>query len=257
MSDLFTLLQKSKHPLVKKLIAHFGQYAPYRFLSPWLKGPKSEVVKQSQFFVDDCLYSLNKANKSCIQINPDWTAYLISNNKVLLDFSYWNLLQFAQAKNPNVPNIASKLIEPITKTSLNRQRNFWNLVLKENDSLKCIYTGKPLRVGSFKIIHFVPWGFVSHNQMWNLIPVDKSVSSSKDNKLPVLDKHFDAFVDIQYEAINRVYKQNPKMKLLDDYFILGSTIGDVIKKPRADFKQIYYKTISPLIEIASNSGFEF
>jgi len=75
------------------------------------------VVEQSQFFKDDCLYSLNINNEKSIEINPLWEEYLITNNKILLDFAYWNLLQYLQTRNPNVPNIGNKLIKPIERGS--------------------------------------------------------------------------------------------------------------------------------------------
>ena len=257
LDDLYEIIQSSTDTRVNNLIIHFDQHVPFRFLSPWLNGSNKEIMMQSQLFKNDCLYSLNLIGGNFIEINPLWTEYLISNNKILLDFSYWNLLKYLQTRNPNVPNIGNKLIKPSMRLSLNRQRNFWNLVLDETDSFKCIYTGKTLELGNFDIEHFIPWSFVSHDQMWNLIPADSSVNCSKSNKLPSLDKYFNSFVDIQYKAINIVSNKNPNMRLLEDYLILGSSISDIAKKPYSEFKEKYYKILSPLIQIASNSGFQF
>ena len=256
LDDLFILLKGTTNNQVNKLIFHFEQLVPYRFLSPWIKGSKIEVIQKSQSFQNNCLYKLNRNINNSIEINSDLSNYLIKNNKILIDFSYWNLLQYLQVRNPNVPNIGNKLIKPIIRGSLTNQRNFWNLVLKEIGTLKCIYTGKTLYVGTFDIEHFIPWSFVSHDQLWNLIPADSSVNSSKNNKLPPLEKYFDSFVDIQYKAINVIFNKNPKLKLLEDYLILGSNINDILQKPYSDFKQKYYEIISPLIQIALNSGFE-
>ena len=257
LSDLYEILQNSTNPLVNNLILHFDQHVPFRFLSPWINGSKRDVVEQSQYFKNNCLYSLNTNINKQIEINPHWVEYLTTNNKILLDFTYWNLLQYLQTRNPNVPNIGNKLIKPIIRGSLTKQRDFWNLVLSETASLKCIYTGRSLQVGNFDVEHFIPWSFVSHDQMWNLIPADSSINCSKSNKLPPLDKYFDSFVDMQYEAIKIVFDKKPKIKLLEDYMILGSGINDIVQKPYSEFKEKYYKVLSPLIQIASNSGFEF
>ncbi|MGV8964367.1 MAG: HNH endonuclease domain-containing protein [Candidatus Saccharimonadaceae bacterium] len=257
LDDLFEILQNSTDPWVSNLIHHFEQYVPYRFLSPWLKGSKNEVVQQSQYFKNDCLYSLNTIGNNCIEINPLWNEYLITNSKILLDFSYWNLLQYLQTRNPNVPNIGNKLIKPIVRKSLNRQRSFWNLVLDESDSLKCIYTGKILQRGKFDVEHFIPWSFVSHDQLWNLIPADSSVNCSKSNKLPPLERYFDSFVEMQYKAIKIILNKQSGIKMLEDYLIIGSCITDIVEKPYYEFKEKYYKVLSPLIQIASNSGFEY
>jgi len=208
LNDLFLLLQNSTNPLVNKLIIHFEQLVPYRFISPWIKGSKNEVIKKSQNYNNNCLYSLNIDDTNCVHINPDWRDYLYKNNKILLDFSYWNLLQYLQIRNPNVPNIGNKLIKPIVRANLNNQRRFWNLVLNEIGPIKCIYTGKSLQVGNYDIEHFIPWSFVSHDQLWNLIPADSSVNSSKSNKLPPLERYFESFVTTQYEAINIAFSNN-------------------------------------------------
>ncbi|WP_367268579.1 HNH endonuclease domain-containing protein [uncultured Pedobacter sp.] len=38
--------------------------------------------------------------------------------------------------------------------------------------------------GSFAVEHFIPYAFVSHDLIWNLIPADPSFNSRKNNKLP-------------------------------------------------------------------------
>lgn len=254
--ELYNILKSSTDPTVVRLIFHFDQHVPFRFLSPWIRGTRSEVVEESQAYADNCLYSLNIRDERYIEINPIWEDYLISHNKILLDFTYWNLLLYLQRRNPNVPNIGNKLIKPIERGSLTRQRQFWNLVLHECENLKCIYTGKPLEIDNYDVEHFIPWSFVSHDEMWNLIPADSSVNRSKSNKLPS-DVYFSSFADLQYNGIKTVFEKHPRIKLLEDYLILGSSISDIIQKPIGEFKEKYYKVVSPLIQIASNSGFEF
>ena len=257
VNELFILLQNSTNAQIIKLIIHFEQLVPYRFLSPWIKGSKNEVIMKSQDFTENCLYSLHGGVTKAVEINPDWSEYLIKNNKILLDFSYWNLLKYLQVRNPNVPSIGNKLIKPIIRGSLNKQRNFWNIILSEMDSFHCIYTGKELHKNLYDIEHFIPWSFVSHDQLWNLIPADSSVNSSKSNKLPSMEKYFDSFVRIQFEALKIAVHIKPKTKLLEDYLVLGSSLNDIIQKPYPVFKEKYYKLISPLMQIANNSGFEY
>ena len=254
--NLYKLLQNTENPSVNKLIFHFEQLVPYRFLSPWIKGSKTEVIRKSQNFTGNCLYRLNQENTKTIEINPAWKDYLLFNSKILLDFSYWNLLQYLQIRNPNIPNIGNKLIKPIKRENLSRQRNFWNFVISETRYLKCIYTGKKLQPGDYDIEHFIPWSFVSHNQLWNLIPADSSVNSSKGNKLPSLEKYFESFVTVHYDAINIAVKKNLNPKLLEDYLTLGPNIEIIGQRSYAVFKEKYYQLISPLIQIAGNSGFE-
>jgi hypothetical protein len=256
--ELYEILSNNNNLEIKRLIMHFDQLVPYRFLSPWINGRKQEVISLSQTFSNNCLYKIDLNRNREILINPDWQDYLFVNQKILFDFAYWNLLKYLQNRNPNVPNISNKLIKPSVRNNLSKQRRFWNIVFDEIELFECIYTSKVLsKETSFDIDHFVPWSFVSHDQMWNLLPVDSSINSSKNNKLPNIEKYFDEFTKRQYQAIKIVSSKNPSNQFLEDYLVLGSSIKDIINKPFYEFKDNYYKVINPLIQIANNSGFEF
>jgi hypothetical protein len=82
-------------------------------------------------------------HEETIEINPEWRNYLTANTKILKDFCFWNLALYLQSKNPNVPDIPNKLIKPALRNSLTKQRTqFWDLVLRELGSVRCIYTGE-------------------------------------------------------------------------------------------------------------------
>jgi hypothetical protein len=171
---------------------------------------------------------------------------------VLKDFCYWNLVIFLQAKNPSVPDIASKLIKPAVRNSLIKQRTqFWDIVIKELGAITCIYTGEKLTVGNYAVEHFIPYSFVSHDLIWNLIPANKSFNSSKSDKLPSLEKYFKPFYTLQKTAVEIVKHKNPKNKLLEDYLTILPDLDENFSFEK--FKE----RIQPLITIASNNGFEF
>jgi hypothetical protein len=243
------LLNTTNSETIKQLW-HFNKNVPHWFLSPWFPNTeKAEIYSLSKSFYGDCLYALYDDK---VEINPIWETYLKSNARVLKDFCYWNLSLFLQAKNPNVPDIPNKLIKPATRNNLTKQRiQFWDLVLKELGSVECIYTGEKLTIGNYAVEHFVPYSFVSHDLIWNLIPADKSFNSKKSNKLPPLDKYFDSFFALQKKAIEIVDFKSPKNKLLEDYLTIFPNIKEGLSKDK--FKE----TIQPLLTIASNNGFEF
>ena len=237
-------------------LKYFNNQVPHRFLSPWFpKLDRKEIYLASQGFKNHCLYSLNEYT---IEINEEWLNYLIQNVKVLKDFCYWNLVIFLQAKNPSVPDIPNKLIKPALRNSLNNQRkNFWDIVVNELGSVDCIYTGKKLTVGNYAVEHFIPYSFVSHDLIWNLIPADESFNSSKSNKLPPLDKYFNQFFLIQESAIRIVKEKNPSNKLLEDYLTIFSDLEESNGLSEYFTKEKFKDRLQPLITIASNNGFEF
>lgn len=247
---IYNKVVSSKNPQTAKLLKHFNKYVPHRFLSPWFrKKDEKYIYDASKFFEGQCLYGLYE---DFIEINPAWSYYLNSNSKILKDFCYWNLSLFLQARNPNVPHIPNKMIKPPFRNKLNNQRNnFWNIVFKEIGSIKCIYTGKELTAKNYDMEHFIPHSFVSHDLIWNLIPADPSFNSTKNNKLPPLEKYFDPFFKLQKTAVEIITEKTPKNKLLQDYLVILPDIENCFSEKR--FKEVF----QPLITIASNNGFEF
>jgi len=248
--SVFQKLALSSNKETAAQLWHFNKNVPHWFLSPWFpKKDKTEIYRASTSFSENCLYALND---DAIEINPNWEKYLTSNARVLKDFCYWNLALFLQSKNPNVPDIPNKLIKPALRSGLTKQRTqFWDLVLDKLGSVECIYTGKELVIGNYAVEHFIPYNFVSHNLIWNLIPADKSFNSSKSDKLPPLEKYFDSFFYLQEIAFEIVKEKYPKSKLLQDYLTILPDLNQSISKAK------FRETIQPLITIASNNGFQF
>lgn len=247
---VFKKLSSTINNKTVKQLWHFNKNVPHWFLSPWFqKMDRNEIYRASQTFNGKCLYALYDDS---IAINPEWKNYLTDNARVLKDFCYWNLALFLQAKNPNVPDIPNKLIKPAQRSGLIKQRTqFWDLVVQELGSVKCIYTGEKLTVGNYAVEHFIPYNFVSHDLIWNLIPADKSFNCSKSDKLPPLEKYFNSFFALQKTAIEIVKDKNPKNKLLEDYLTIFSDLDKNFSKAK------FRERIQPLITIASNNGFEF
>ncbi len=249
------LIENLNVPRIRGLLRVFTLNVPYRFLSTWINyTTDNEVISLSQKYTNNCLYAIKADN---IEINPEWEQYLNDNYVLLRDFTFWNLTVFLQKRNPNVPDVSSKLVKPIQRESLIKQRNFWDAYIDLNGSMKCIYTGKELYKKSYDLDHFVPWSFVSHNLLWNLLPVDASINSSKSNNLPVLGEYLQPFAIEHQKAIQTIYPQNPNNKLLLDYLTLYDSIPELISLTENDFLNVFQKTFSPMVQIAENMGFKY
>ena len=239
---------------IKSLLRVFSLNVPYRFLSPWIKYTSDKnVISRSQQFENECLYAING---EYINVNSKWIDYLSEHYLILKDFAFWNLTEFLQKRNPNVPNLPSKLIKPIQRDSLIKQHKYWNNYIETVGNLKCIYTGKTLLPKNYDLDHFVPWSFVSHNLLWNLIPADSSINSSKSNNLPSLDIYLKPFSHIQHDALKTLYEKNPNDNILEDYLIVYDSISDLVNLSESDFYDVYRKTFSPMVQTAENMGFK-
>jgi len=250
-----TILKNIDNTSTKALLNIFTLNVPYRFLSPWIKySSDKQVTLASQKFENNCLYAING---DYIEINPAWEQYLIENYAVLKDFAYWNLNVFLQKRNPNVPNLSSKLLKPETRESLNKQRRFWNDYLDTCGTIPCIYTGKVLQKGDFHLDHFIPWSFVTHNLNWNLLPADACINISKSNQLPPLDIFLQPFARIQQAALKSNYNKNPNNSILEDYLTICDSLSELIHMPEEDFYITCRKTFAPMTQIAENMGFRY
>lgn len=238
----------------KKYMRIFIKNVPYRFLSPWIKYTyDNDVVEKSKKFENNCLYAINGEE---IIINDNWKDYLIENYAILIDFAFWNLTEFLQKRNPNVPNLSAKLVKPLQRESLTKQRKFWDSYIESVGKINCIYTGKEIFAKKYDLDHFVPWSFVSHNLLWNLLPADASINSSKSNNLPPLEKYLKPFANVQHNALKTLYAQNPNNNFFEDYLTVFDSVSELVNMPQNEFCDVLGKTFTPLVQIAENSGFK-
>jgi hypothetical protein len=256
--NLQNYLANSENPMTVKLLKHFDKNVPHWFLTPWICKNKGEndtvyrnrIYNESQSFFNQELYALYTDR---IELNPTWIDFIKSNSKILKDYCYWNLSNFLQIRNPSIPDIPGKLIKPPVRGSLlNQRKNYWDIVFKEMGTIECIYTDTTLHIDKYALDHFVPHAFVSHDLIWNLAPIDVTFNSYKSDKLPDMNFHFNKFYKVQKEAFEIVAQVNPQSKLLEEYIYL---FGANHHENKFGY-EIFRNTISPLISIAENNGFQ-
>jgi len=254
--------------LVAQNIESLQAYVPYRFLRPFfageLRGIKDTLVNSRiesmarEAYSKDknpCLYKFISSPETAIEIHPAWFEYLKQHLSILTGFCMWNLVGYIQKNNPNVPNISSKLIEP-SQRDLKAAREFWKVAFDKLGTVSCIYSEQQMTKSQFSLDHFLPWRFVAHDLLWNIIPSPKNVNSAKSDNLPDTGKYFEKFTDAQYKAV-KIVAQEKKPALLEDYFLLTkvSSLDDFESMSYENFRTMLSDTISPQFQIAENMGF--
>lgn len=137
--------------------------------------------------------------------NPDWINMINDNTVEILGWIQFEKLKWLQNNNPEVPGLVYKLRPGDNVRKLNMVRNLWNGILKL-DKINDIYTGNPINPGDYDVDHFVPWSYVMNDELWNLIPMDSSLNSSKSNNLPRWDSFFKEFAGTQYKMYTLIYE---------------------------------------------------
>lgn len=248
-------------------IRTLGRFVPYRFLRPFfaaeLRGrPDSQVdgmildLSAERFDSDSpCLYRFVSAPQEGIEIHAAWWTYLTQHLTIVHDFCLWNLVNYLQRNNPNVPNLAAKLFEP-QQRNLNHARMFWRLAWDKLESLTCIYSGQSVPRQGFSLDHFLPWRFVAHDLLWNIVPTIRTVNSAKSDNLPDLAVYFDDFAQLQQRALQAVAEQG-RDDLLEDYVLLfrTATVAELCALSPEQFRAVLYDEIAPQVQIARNMGF--
>lgn len=252
------LTERLEERQIQRLLRTLTLNVPYRFLRPWIDtSDDRDMVSRSQNLENGCLYSLHKEDGGFyIELNPIWDAYLHSHYNILLDFAYWNLTLFLQVRNPNVPAIPNKLIRPEVRNALTKQHNYWDMVINLGGPIHCIYTDKELHSSDYELDHFIPWSFVSHDLLWNLIPSDGSINSSKSNKLPDLGFYLPKLASMQHRSLRLMVNANKRPQVMEDYISLGFTPRELAEMSDERFRELYERTFNPMTQIALNMGFE-
>ena len=194
--------------------------------------------------------------KDSIEINDVWKSYLQKHQGILRGFTYWHLLQFLQKNNPNVIGLPDKLFRR-TDRDFKLASPFWNAYLQNNPDLVCIYSGQTITKQNISLDHFLPWSYVVHDQIWNIIPTTKQVNSAKNNSLPSIELYFESYAKLQFSGF-QFHIQNTPKKFLEDYSILfNQSIEEIRNQPFEYFREGLKRTILPQLQMAQNLGFSY
>ncbi|WP_457640556.1 HNH endonuclease domain-containing protein [Persephonella sp.] len=262
---LFNML-KEKDQNLFEAINIISKYVPYRFLSPFYKNllrgkkdyEKNDIIynqlKNDPYAVYKIIKIKNKILK--IDINEKWFFYFYFNQKIIESWVIYHLISFLQSKNPNIPAIVYKIFPPNSR-KLEPAKDYWKdivkISIKIRNPLKDIYTNNILSLEDISIDHFLPWNFVMHDQLWNLVPTFRNVNSSKSDNLPKKEKYLDKFIDFHIKSINIALKFELKNKKLEDYLYISDIYNNFDKN---SFKENLRNTIEPLYQIALNQGYQ-
>lgn len=268
-----TVVSKGSKQRLKSLISQRDHsrsslldLVPYRLLTPFfageLRGMRDtgrnhmiESLARERFDSTRPFYQFVK-NRQSILIHPAWMLYFYDNYRLVSSFISWNWMEYMQRRNPSVPNIHMKLFPPVSRSPLVTQSKYWKTVV-ETVTVRCIFSGEQLTSKTLSLDHFLPWSFVAHDQLWNLIPVSRKINSSKSNNLPSLERYFNKFIDLQHLGLI-TYRHNPGS--IAWHTIIEPYIADLHVQPemilqKTNLASALQATIPPLYTLAASQGF--
>jgi len=252
------------------------EFVPYRLLIPFLEPQLQGVDKGAWMVLERAMPAITNAHFatarplyrfdsddygacSAITWHPDWVDYLEQHFQIIQGWAAWHWLRYMQRRNPTTPGLANKLFPPDKRDALTRQSTYWRRILQtaEGTRLRCIYSGAPLTAEAFALDHYLPWSFVAHDQLWNLVPAPAGVNSSKSNNIPSGD-YFRLFIDLQYDGLtiaHRIFSERELTKFTEDYLADLHLPSSESLLNYGRLYNAYEQIVDPLVTLAVNQGF--
>ena len=209
-------------------------------------------------------YTLGESSnlKKEIHFEPAWIEMIQDNTVSILGWIQYEKVKWLQSNNPEVPGLVYKLApgdESVRK--LGKVRVLWEEVIKHTD-IRDVFTDDIILPKKYDVDHFIPRQFVMNDELWNLMPMDSSLNSSKNNKLPKWDKFFGKFAKNQFVLYTFIYQSDVIHKRFE------SCIGDNLHSmwaaqelyrkgnSRNEFYGILEKNMQPVYDSARRQGYE-
>ena len=199
-----------------------------------------------------------------VRINPHWRQLIFDNYPVIRSWIQLKKVRFLQDRNPGVPGIIYKLEEnEAGARKLNNARQLWKTVATVSDRpIRDIYTGRLLANHQFDLDHFIPWSYITNDELWNLTPMDGRLNSSKSNKLPEWDLYFASLAENQYFLYEMIFSREQVRGQFercrrDNLNAIWATETLYVEgNSEGQFKNILEHNLKPLYESAKLQGYE-
>lgn len=267
-SKLIDFIYNSDDKELNKMIKNLTYNVPHKFLSPFYDGIAKEPPLKTVMILSKehkrWIYEIyrNSDEENCIRIREGWDDYLKYNYKMIQGWVYYKLVCFLQKRNPNVPGIAMKLEAPLNR-NLTTQTKIWSSIIERKNIID-LYTGLPFTKENYKehgnlsMDHFIPWSFVLHDQMWNLVPTFKNINSQKSDNLFNYEDYIEGLAKLQYDAFCFVVDEKRENEIEEYRGILRVTDAVAFKGKGSyeEFFKRYKDGTCPIYNIAANQGFK-
>ncbi len=260
---------------LKSIVKKLQRFVPFRLITPFFEEELTDVpnkhkgsnldyavprVAESSFGQRKPLYRFDSnqySNCQSIIFHPAWASYIQKHYGIVKGWAAWEWLNYMQRRNPNTPGLVYKLFAPSKRESLSKQAAYWKIVL-QNADFNCIYSGQKIDIEMFSLDHYLPWSFIAHDQLWNLVPTTPAINSAKSNDLPP-SRFLEKFIAAQHLGLS-ICHQKMDQKLWEkavESYIEGLNIhnqDDLLDHEK--LRNAYSNVIHPLVSLATNQGFK-
>ena len=210
------------------------------------------------------LYTLGESSKlkKEIYFQTAWMEMIQDNTVSILGWIQYEKVKWLQNNNPEVPGLVYKLAPMDEKVrKLSSVRKLWEGILALRE-VRDVFTGEPVMPKMYDVDHFIPWSFVMNDELWNLMPMDSSLNSSKSNRLPRWNPFFDRFAVNQYLLYELIHENENIHKLFESCYrdnLHSIWAGQELYRKgnsKEEFYNILQKNMQPVYDSARRQGYE-
>lgn len=199
-------------------------------------------------------------NKKVV-ISPECQMFLKDNYVTIAGWIEMKKVKYLQNRNPGVPGLIFKLEPQKDKQrKLKYVRELWNSI-SEIVPIIDIYTDKPIKKNVFDVDHFIPWSYIANDELWNLMPMNSSLNSSKSNNLPKWDRYFKLFAHNQF-IMNQLVLSNGSVKTIflkcqRDNLVMPWSLEELYLQGQQEevFISVLEKNLRPIYDSARMQGY--
>lgn len=89
----------------------------------------------------------------------------------------------ASGKRLSIENVLNQVLKsPVTDRDVAESKNIYESVLKKEGKVYCVWTGKS--INSYDVDHMIPFSVWKNNDLWNLLPSQRTTNNQKRDKIP-------------------------------------------------------------------------
>ncbi len=248
---------------------------PYRALSGFFLREGSAVdwgsvrkltayIKYVDNKVEPLPYVLGDSSKlkKEIHFNSTWMKMIQDNTVPILGWIQYEKVKWLQNNNPEVPGLVYKLTPMDEKMrKLANVHKLWDSILDISE-VRDVFTNNRIVAKKYDVDHFIPWSFVMNDELWNLMPMDASLNSSKNNKLPKWEPFFEKFAANQFLLYGFIHEKPGIHKLFEACYrdnLHSIWAGQELYRKgnsREEFYTILQKNMQPVYDSARRQGYE-
>ena len=228
---------------IRRLIAYIERINRDVVLLPYTLGPESKLKKRIYF-------------------QEAWMTMIQDQTVSILGWIQYEKVRWLQNHNPEVPGLIYKLAPMDEKMrKLHNVRKLWEGILDVSE-VRDVFTDQPVVSKQYDVDHFIPWSFVMNDELWNLMPMDSSLNSSKSNRLPKWDPFFERFARNQFLMYGLIQKYAGIRKLYEACYrdnLHSIWAGQELYRKghtEAEFFHILQKNMQPMYDSARRQGYE-